>query len=158
MKKSKAIELLKAQTHSIKMDRREVKDVQLLNEILKEDCPEDDFIATGGANFYFIRHNNNFNTCHGDSDNPKFGYINISEIEVDEDFVNGEEVECSHDGIHWTSPRYYIGKSKDNRFVCHVEGSIYPFTYIRKPQTERAKAIQTIKELKEKFNIKNEEV
>ena len=159
MKKSKAIELLKAQTHSIKMDRREEQDVQLLNEILKEVCPEDDFIATGGGNFYFIRHNNNFNTCHGDSDNPKFGYINISEIEVDDEFVNGEEVEGSDDGIHWTDSHYYIGKSKDSRFACQDKiGFIFTFNHIRKPQTERDKAIQTIKELKDKFNIKNEEV
>jgi hypothetical protein len=159
MKKSKAIELLKAQTHSIKMDRREEKDVQLLNEILKEVCPEDDFIATGGANFYFIRHNNNFNTCHGDSDNPKFGYINISEIEVDEDFVNGEEVEVSHNGNDWIGTFFYIGKKKKGEFVCEDEFSyVTLWVYIRKPQTERDKAIQTIKELKEKFNIKNEEV
>ena len=159
MKKSKAIELLKAQTHSIKMDRREEQDVQLLNEILKEVCPEDDFIATGGGNFYFIRHNNNFNTCHGDSDNPKFGYINISEIEVDDEFVNGEEVEVSDNGDEWIAPFFYIGKARNGTFVCQAHNEfISKFPYIRKTQTERDKAIQTIKELKEKFNIKNEEV
>jgi hypothetical protein len=157
MKKSKAIELLKAQTHSIKMDRREEKDVQLLNEILKEACQDEDK-ATGSRKFYFIK-DSNFNQWFEHDGNPKLAYINISEIEVDDEFVNGEEVECSHDGIHWSVPFFYVGKSKDNRFVCHVgEGILASFHLIRKPQTERDKAIQTIKELKEKFNIKNEEV
>jgi hypothetical protein len=159
MKKSKAIELLKAQTHSIKMDRREEQDVQLLNEILGEVCPKDSGYANGNGDFYFIRHNNNFNTWHGDSDNPKFGYINISEIEVDDEFVNGEEVEGSHDVIHWSVPLFYVGKGVKGNFICQQnDGFTLGFNHIRKPQTERAKAIQTIKELKDKFNIKNEEV
>jgi hypothetical protein len=159
MKKSKAIELLKAQNHSIKMDRREEQDVQLLNEILKEACPEDETTPSGNGNFYFIEKIKYRDWAYTIELNPCSNHINISEIEVDDDFVNGEEVECSHDGIHWSVPFFYVGKSKDNRFVCHVEGEfLASFHLIRKPQTERAKAIQTIKELKEKFNIKNEEV
>jgi hypothetical protein len=158
MKKSKAIELLKAQTHSIKMDRREGKDVQLLNEILKEVCPEDFEESIGGGIFYFANKERN-NSWFRSGINPHPNHINISEIEVDDEFVNGEEVECSHDGIHWSVPFFYVGKSKDNRFVCHVGGEfLASFHLIRKPQTEREKAIQTIKELKDKFNIKNEEV
>jgi hypothetical protein len=160
MKKSKAIELLKAQTHSIKMDRREGKDVQLLSDILREALSGDITIpiVTGKRAFYFIRHDN-FNTWYSDSDNPKFGYINISEIEVDDEFVNGEEVEVSDNGDEWIAPFFYIGKARNGTFVCQAHNEfISKFPYIRKTQTERDKAIQTIKELKEKFNIKNEEV
>jgi hypothetical protein len=159
MKKSKAIELLKAQTHSIKMDRREEKDVQLLNEILKETCPEDKSCANGNGDFYFISLDDSRYWDREDN-NPHPHHINISEIEVDYEFVNGEEVEGSDDGIHWTDSHYYIGKSKDSRFACQDKiGFIFTFDHIRKsPPTERAKAIQTIKELKDKFNIKNEEV
>jgi hypothetical protein len=160
MKKSKAIELLKAQTHSIKMDRREERDVQLLNEILKEACPEDETTPSGNGNFYFIEKTKYRDWAYTIELNPCSNHINISEIEVDDEFVNGEEVEGSDDGIHWTDSHYYIGKSKDSRFACQDKiGFIFTFDHIRKsPPTERAKAIQTIKELKEKFNIKNEEV
>ena len=158
MKKSKAIELLKAQTHSIKMDRREEKDVQLLNEILKETCPEDKSCANGNGDFYFISLDDSRYWDREDN-NPHPHHINISEIEVDDEFVNGEEVECSHDGIHWSVPFFYVGKGVKGNFICQQnDGFTLAFTHIRKPQTERDKAIQTIKELKEKFNIKNEEV
>jgi hypothetical protein len=158
MKKSKAIELLKAQTHSIKMDRREEQDIHLLNEILKEVCPKDKSYANGNRDFYFtvlkqVRH------WDRDSENPYPYHINISEIEVDDEFVNGEEVEGSHDGIHWSVPLFYVGKGVKGNFICQQnDGFTLAFNHIRKPQTERDKAIQTIKELKDKFNIKNEEV
>jgi hypothetical protein len=159
MKKSKAIELLKAQTHSIKMDRREEQDIQLLNEILEEVCPEDYEKPTGSGNFYFIT---------GEKPDYWFGYaynqlphhINISEIEVDEEFVNGEYYEFSDNGNEWIGPFFYIGKTKDGFFACQSENVfISKFNHIRKsPPTERDKAIKAIKELKDKFNIKNEEI
>jgi hypothetical protein len=73
--------------------------------------------------------------------------------------VNGEYYEFSDDGIDWSEPLFYVGKDKDGKFVCHSKRAYFTtFHHIRKPQTERDKAIQTIKELKDKFNIKNEEV
>jgi hypothetical protein len=157
MKKSKAIELLKAQTHSIKMDRREVKDVQLLNEILRETNVSKITGPLCGNNEYYYVFNNGLGCSY--SENPQPHHINISEIEVDDEFVNGEYYEFSDDGIHWTKPIFYVGKSVRKRFVCqNKSGHLILYSLIRKPQTERAKAIQTIKELKEKFNIKNEEV
>ena len=157
MKKSKAIELLKAQTHSIKMDRREEKDVQLLNEILRETNVSKITGPLCGNNEYYYVFNNGLGCSY--SENPQPHHINISEIEVDDYFVNGGDVECSHDGIHWSVPFFYVGKGVKGNFICQQnDGFTLAFTHIRKPQTERDKAIQTIKELKEKFNIKNEEV
>ena len=157
MKKSKAIELLKAQTHSIKMDRREEKDVQLLNEILGETNVSKIIGPLCGNNEYYYVFNNGLGCSY--SENPHPHHINISEIEVDDEFVNGEEVEGSHDGIHWSVPLFYVGKGVKGNFICQQnDGFTLAFNHIRKPQTERDKAIQTIKELKEKFNIKNEEV
>jgi hypothetical protein len=157
MKKSKAIELLKAQTHSIKMDRREGKDVQLLNEILRETNVSKITGPLCGNNEYYYVINNGLGCSY--SENPHPHHINISEIEVDDEFVNGEYYEFSDDGIDWSEPLFYVGKDKDGKFVCHSKRAYFTtFDNIRKPQTERDKAIQTIKELKDKFNIKNEEV
>jgi hypothetical protein len=157
MKKSKAIELLKAKTHSIKMDRREVKDVQLLNEILKCFFKREVSGAFGGVDdFYYLSHDEIDCSLNA---NPYPNHINISEIEVDDEFVNGEEVEGSKNKVLWTQYLYFIGKKRDGVYLVENSyGHVHCFTHIRKPQTERDKAIQTIKELKEKFNIKNEEV
>jgi hypothetical protein len=157
MKKSKAIELLKAQTHSIKMDRKEGKDVQLLNEILNETNVSKITGLLCGNNEYYYVFNNGLGCSY--SENPYPNHINISEIEVDDEFVNGEEVEGSENKVFWTQYLYFIGKKRDGIYLVENSyGHVHYFTYIRKPQTERDKAIQTIKELKEKFNIKNEEV
>jgi hypothetical protein len=156
MKKSKAIELLKAQTHSIKMDRREVKDVQLLNEIFYGES----FTLTGKNKYYFIK-KGEIHYRDWSSNNPYPNHINISEIEVDDEFVNGEEVECYFEnGKKWDGKWFFIGKKRDGDIVVEqdITGQVCHGAVIRKPQTERDKAIQTMKELKEKFNIKNEEV
>jgi predicted nucleic acid-binding protein len=159
MKKSKAIELLKAETHSIKMDRREEKDVQLLNEILDETNICKIINPLSGCDEYYYVLDNDLDCSY--LENPHLHHINISEIEVDEDFVNGEEVECYFEnGKKWGGKWFLIGKKRDGDFVVEqdVTGQLCHGVVIRKPQTERDKAIQTIKELKEKFNIKNEEV
>lgn len=85
----------------------------------------------------------------------------VSYKEEKEEFVWGEEVECSNDGEEWSDRTFiYIGKNRLND--CHIvvgKTSQEPFNYafIRKPQIEeitKEQAEQLLKKLGKNVKIK----
>lgn len=147
MKKSEAIEKLKAKTHAIYMNRRSDEDVKLLNDLFGVSGFD------GFGNFYF--YSAKFGCFTYDKTQPNLFIIPISTIETDVLFKAGEEVEADN----WTSKIYYIGENKRGESICESKtGVLYKFAEIRKVNHKRKQAIEKIKELMSKFEIKNDEV
>jgi hypothetical protein len=152
------VKLLQEGSHAIFMDRREPKDIELLKKILKLAFPLDKSTENINTNwkYYFKDKSEKIKWfCY---DFTNLTPIPITQITDSEHFENGEEVEVSDKGDVWYK-YYYVGKSRDGLFAVESENcNLKWFEFIRKLNPERTKAIETIKELIEKFNIKNEEI
>ena len=93
------------------------------------------------------------------SKNNNFTIYQPSDVIIEDEFINGEEYEFSDDCKKWVEELFYIGKTRKGRYLSENEnGTISNWKYIRKPQTEKTKAIETIKELANKHNIKLSEL
>ena len=155
MEKSKAIELVKAGTHAIEMNRKEPQDVELLRGIMTKLSGNSRSLVKGSLNYYYLK--NDFQ-LDASNINRTSNSIKITEIETDEEFfVNGEEVEVFSYNDSWFKA-IYIGLTKDKKHVVTDDIDVWIPLNIRKLNSERTKAIEQIKELKEKYNINNDEI
>ena len=142
MKKEKAIELIKAGTHAIEMDCKSEKSIELLRSIT-----ESPFL--GLYKYYSYTHCDN---------STNLIPIKITSITESEDFKNDENVCGMHKDGTYKICRF-IGIKKSGEYLCEDDaGFVLHFKEIRKLNPERNKAIETCKELMEKFNIKTEEL
>jgi hypothetical protein len=151
MKKQEAISKVKEGTHAIHMDRKEPKDIELLNELL---CLSR-FLDLGGKWAYYWKIEETDSAagfmCE---DYTHLSTIKITEITEEETFESGELVEVGFNGIMWHE-RFYIGKTKGNIYVTeHKRGNIEQWVLIRKINP----AIEQIREIMKKNNISKEEI
>jgi hypothetical protein len=152
MKKSEAIKRVKEGTHAIHMDRKEKKDIELLNELL---CLSR-FLDLGGQWAYYWKIEETDSAagfmCEDYTHLPT---IKITEITEEETFESGELVEVSNnEGVSWVQ-RYFIGVAKNGDSVC--EDNHYGLRYwelIRKINP----AIEQIREIMKKNNISKEDL
>jgi hypothetical protein len=146
------VKLLQEGDYAIHMDRKEPQDIELLKKVLKLAFPLDTD-AFGDAKYYYKNGVKTWTSGYTDLPN-----IKITQITDSEHFENGEEVEVSDERIEWQN-MYYIGKSKDGLIVVESkDGAFTTWNFVRKLNPERTKAIETIKELREKFNVKSDEI
>jgi hypothetical protein len=183
MKKSKVIELVKKGELAVHMNRKEVKDIELLREILKEAFPEDNYIPVGGVAFYFktngydkwdyeyettlptikiteIEQEENYTTHQtSGSSNVFTSKRNVFETKEEETFESGELVEVSNNDCRSWVKAYFIGFCKIGYAVCEKESesdisNLGYWSHIRKINP----AIEQIREIMKKNNISKEEI
>ena len=82
-----------------------------------------------------------------------------SDVILEDEYSYLEEVEVSDKGIKWII-RKYLCKEPDGCFLAWNDNLKISDSYkfIRKPQTEKTKAIESIKELAKQHNIKLSEL
>jgi hypothetical protein len=150
MKKSEAIKKVKEGTHAIHMDRKEPKDIELLNELL---CLSRFLDLRGQWTYYWKIEERDSAAGFMCEDYTHLPAIKITEIEQEETFESGELVNYLFSS-KWGSG-YYVGKQRDGKFCIETEeGGLFRTYHIRKINP----AIEQIREIMKKNNISKEEI